>query len=187
MGDSEIFLEICYEKAKFNPINTLHALSSFTELVDGLNTDIVAKEIPNWSNRENISLERASIMTIQERLAQGDLEFRVLFYFPENQELINALAEGYGKSYQEAKTYSRKSNVLLGYGTICISLDETTAIVRIYPDIDILANIIMKTLVIRSCLSEFCQFTKALSARWENFDDEVLLTIWSNKVALLAE
>ncbi len=164
MSDAEMFLEICYEKEKFNPINTLHSLSYFTELVSGINAE--------------------NIITIQERLLKGELEFRVLFYFPENEELINALAQAYGKSVQEVKTYSREGNVLLGYGTIYISLDEKTATLRIYPDIDILANMIMTTSVICSYFEKFCQVTNALSAHWENFDDEILLTIWSNKVAI---
>lgn len=185
MSDAEIFLEICYEKEKFNPIHTLHSLSSFTELVGGLNADTVAQEIPHWSIHKNVSFKRENIITtIQERLLQGELEFRVLFYFPENQELISALAQAYGKSVQEVKTYSREGNVLLGYGTIYISLDEKTATLRIFPDVDVLANMIMTTEVICSYFEKFYQVTNALSAHWENFDDEVLLTIWSNKVAI---
>lgn len=93
MSDAEIFLEICYEKEKFNPIYTLHSLSSFTELVGGLNADAVAQEIPHWLVNNNESFKKETIITIQERLLQAELEFRVLFYFPENQELINGLAQ----------------------------------------------------------------------------------------------
>lgn len=76
MSDAEIFLEICYEKEKFNPIYTLHSLSSFTELVGGLSVDTVAQEIPHWSNN-NLFLKKERIITIQEKLLQGELEFRV--------------------------------------------------------------------------------------------------------------
>ncbi|BAZ16147.1 hypothetical protein NIES4071_80220 [Calothrix sp. NIES-4071] len=81
-------------------------------------------------------------------------------------------------------TYSRECNVLLGYGTIYMSLDERTATLRMYPDVDILANVIMTTSVICSDFEKFCRDTKALSAHWEDFDDQILLSIWSNKVAI---
>jgi hypothetical protein len=181
MSDAEIFLEISYERNKFNPIQTLYSLSSFTELVGGINGDIVAREIPHWYNHENISFNRENITTIQERLLGGELEFRVLFFFRENQELTHVLAQAYKKPDKEVKTYFRGGNVLLGYGTICISIDETVAIMRIYPDIDILANIMMEKSVVSSYWEQFCQVTNALSAHWENFDDEILIAIWSNK------
>ncbi|RUS96251.1 hypothetical protein DSM106972_087930 [Dulcicalothrix desertica PCC 7102] len=183
MSDAKIFLEICYAKEKFNPIYTLHSLSYFTELIGGLNVDTVAQEIPHWSNN-NLSLKKEKIITIQEKLLQGELKFRVLFYFPESQELINALSQTYGKSVQEVKTYSCEGNVLLGYGTIYISLEEKFAKLRIFPDIDVLANMIMRTSLICSYLEKLCQETNALSAHWEDFDDEILMTIWSNKVAI---
>ncbi len=45
----------------------------------------------------------------------------------------------------------------------------------------------MKISVVRSYWEQYCQVTNPLSAHWENFDDEILIAIWSSKVAILSE
>jgi hypothetical protein len=186
MSQCELTFEVSYELEKFSPVDTLRVLSSFTDLVGGLNVDIVAPVIDNWNNHtDTYEQSKDSIVKIQERLLQSELELRVLFHFPQNQELVSALAKAYGKSTTEVKTYSRDNDVLLGYATVYISLDEKTAVVRVYPDVAELGQIIMKSSAIRSQLVNFCQETGAIEAHWENLTEETVIPIWQLSTAIV--
>ncbi|NET59785.1 MAG: hypothetical protein F6K47_27640 [Symploca sp. SIO2E6] len=181
MSSSELTLQIDYTKEKFNLVYTLHSLSTFATLAGGLDRDIIAPIVPNWSQQvDQVLVASDALAQVQARLDKS-LDLRVHFYFPQSEELISLLAKAYKTSEAEVKTYTTPNKVLLGYGNINIWREGEKVYLIILPDLANLSQAIMNSSTVRSYLVDFCHSTGAVKACWEDDCDEAIIQqIWPN-------
>ena len=179
MPSSESTLQIDYTEEKFNLVHTLCSLSNFAALAGGLDGDIIAPIVPNWSQQvEQIVAASDALAQVQARLDKS-LDLRVHFYFPQSEELISLLAKAYKTSEDQAKTYTTPNKVPLGYGTINIWREGEKIQLLILPDLANLSQTIMNSSTVRSYLVDFCHSTEAVKAWWEDDGDGAIIQqIW---------